>query len=996
MTGRQPSREVRGTRAPAAAVILGACLAAGSLLGSVIEVRAEKVGVAAAVNPDAFSSLSGTPNEQLNIGKSIFYNERIKTTASGLVQVLLIDGSTFTVGPNSNLVIDKFVYDPRKKTGEMVATFSKGTMRFIGGKLSKNAGGVKVNTPSGALAIRGGMFQGNATRGVYSFLYGESMTFRGRNGQTQTVYQPGYTLDLSGGTPSVRPTTPEDTNSFMQALASPANNTAGPSQTDQGSNNPPPPLAETVSLQSLVSDATATEIDDTLQKQETKQDPPLENTPNETDEPPPPVQIRARVLTSPGTFTAFPGTLSQFTTHDNQSLLGGDETAEVDDFEKTFTIENDRLVGTVSGLTDSSKDGPETISPTDIDFPAEFSQCTANGVCLVTDATLTENGVTDNYVGRFVGRQNFFAYHVAQGEITERGLAIDPDNPEPILAFGGTTHDFGTPSGRVHLFSLTPDVIQNAPAPFTSNSSTPEGGFDNMSVTPLALLEKDDNPDSRSVWLQTSFYIGSEGLDGGDGYPQLLSDGSQDSFVNVALGGMSKDGGLTGARRGGSSVEIDTCGDGCIRRDALAFTGDIATLAGPDGGHFLGTEEPNIVIGADTTGTKNIFNDVPLDPRNVDIQNDTGGTYHIGTGLGSVEPTPQQGGTFQGYAVGMVESGSNQGFTNVVASDSLEDVSLSFDPVSNTLQAGIAVHDVQNNDRFVDSYSFGFGDDPQNPQDRSAYIDDQHYAAIEAATVFQEHVDVFVDDTPGTNLNVATNLPSELSKAVDVVNDGRSYLLASATSYFVSGEQLNVTAYFPETFGAPGESGVGRAFCEGCDFMKWGAWGTRVAFGDNPESPQFVDNVHLGWWVAGNPTSVVELDDLFNIGASAKYTGSVIGNVASRLNSETWRTYVAAGDLAMHWDFGDRAGILNINNFDRRSYQTPITQPTINLNKFSGSSFTQTGGPALSAVSGAATGSFFRGPQSPAQGVGGNFNIRANNYKSTGIFMGSGLPMPKQ
>jgi len=118
--------------------------------------QAEKVGVAAAVNPDAFSSLSGTPN---NIGKSIFYNERINTTNSGLVQVLLVDGSTFTVGPNSNLVIDRFVYDPRKKTGELVATFSKGTMRFIGGKLSKNEGGVTVNTPSGALAIRGGMFQ---------------------------------------------------------------------------------------------------------------------------------------------------------------------------------------------------------------------------------------------------------------------------------------------------------------------------------------------------------------------------------------------------------------------------------------------------------------------------------------------------------------------------------------------------------------------------------------------------------------------------------------------------------------------------------------------------------------------------------------------------------------------------------------------------------------------------------------------------------------------
>jgi hypothetical protein len=114
--------------------------------------HADKVGVAAAVNPDAFSSLSGAPQSQLNIGKSIFYNERINTTGSGLVQVLLVDGSTFTVGPGSDLVIDKFVYDPNKKTGQVVASLSKGMMRFVGGKISKNDEGVTIKTPAGALA----------------------------------------------------------------------------------------------------------------------------------------------------------------------------------------------------------------------------------------------------------------------------------------------------------------------------------------------------------------------------------------------------------------------------------------------------------------------------------------------------------------------------------------------------------------------------------------------------------------------------------------------------------------------------------------------------------------------------------------------------------------------------------------------------------------------------------------------------------------------------
>ena len=88
------------------------------------------------------------------------YNERIDTSGTGVVQVLLLDGSTFTVGPNSNLVIDKFVYDPGRGKGELVASFTKGALRFIGGKLSKPVGGIQVKTPAGELTVRGGMFQG--------------------------------------------------------------------------------------------------------------------------------------------------------------------------------------------------------------------------------------------------------------------------------------------------------------------------------------------------------------------------------------------------------------------------------------------------------------------------------------------------------------------------------------------------------------------------------------------------------------------------------------------------------------------------------------------------------------------------------------------------------------------------------------------------------------------------------------------------------------------
>ena len=44
--------------------------------------------------------------------------------AAGL-QIMLLDGTTFSVGPNSSMVIDEFVFDPSSGTGKLTASISK-------------------------------------------------------------------------------------------------------------------------------------------------------------------------------------------------------------------------------------------------------------------------------------------------------------------------------------------------------------------------------------------------------------------------------------------------------------------------------------------------------------------------------------------------------------------------------------------------------------------------------------------------------------------------------------------------------------------------------------------------------------------------------------------------------------------------------------------------------------------------------------------------------
>jgi FecR-like protein len=183
---------------------------------------ADRVGVAAAVTPQATSQPPGGETKTLKIGKSVLYNERIDTSASGVVQVLLLDGSTFTVGPGSSLVIDKFVYNPASGKGSLVASFSKGALRVVGGKLSKDAHGISVKTPAGAITVRGGIFTGwfaGSNKALIAFNFGHYLSLK-RNGALYTLNRTGMLFAINDpGKPVMRETTAADIN-FILAMVS--------------------------------------------------------------------------------------------------------------------------------------------------------------------------------------------------------------------------------------------------------------------------------------------------------------------------------------------------------------------------------------------------------------------------------------------------------------------------------------------------------------------------------------------------------------------------------------------------------------------------------------------------------------------------------------------------------------------------------------------------------------------------------------------------------
>lgn len=200
-------------------------------------VAAQDVGVAAAVNQAAQGTRPGAGIRTIGLGDNVIYNERIDTNDGGLVQLLLADGTTFTVGPNSSLVIDSFVYNPDAGTAQVAATLTKGVLRFIGAATSKTPDGVAITTPVGVVGIRGGVtdINMNPPAGIpphISMIFGNSVTLTSGGELLGRLFEAGYSLAASGGSVETIKTPPDWSSQIQQALSS------NPGQTG-GTTNPP-------------------------------------------------------------------------------------------------------------------------------------------------------------------------------------------------------------------------------------------------------------------------------------------------------------------------------------------------------------------------------------------------------------------------------------------------------------------------------------------------------------------------------------------------------------------------------------------------------------------------------------------------------------------------------------------------------------------------------------------------------------------------------------
>lgn len=119
------------------------------------------VGVVAAAHGSVQISKSGEVGRVAGSGEPIYLGDEVSTDAKGQLQIMLLDETVFTIGPNSSIVIDTFVYDPATHDGKIDARVMKGVFRFITGQIAhKKPSNVEVKLPTGSVGVRGTIFYG--------------------------------------------------------------------------------------------------------------------------------------------------------------------------------------------------------------------------------------------------------------------------------------------------------------------------------------------------------------------------------------------------------------------------------------------------------------------------------------------------------------------------------------------------------------------------------------------------------------------------------------------------------------------------------------------------------------------------------------------------------------------------------------------------------------------------------------------------------------------
>ena len=82
----------------------------------------------------AIGQITNQKNEVLKAGDNVYFGDIIKADSQSKSQVLLLDETVITLGEQTTIIMDEFIYDPNKQNGKIISTVLKGSVKVLSGK----------------------------------------------------------------------------------------------------------------------------------------------------------------------------------------------------------------------------------------------------------------------------------------------------------------------------------------------------------------------------------------------------------------------------------------------------------------------------------------------------------------------------------------------------------------------------------------------------------------------------------------------------------------------------------------------------------------------------------------------------------------------------------------------------------------------------------------------------------------------------------------------
>lgn len=137
------------------------------LVAAVVEAASPSIGRVTRITGDQLGSAQaqGGPVRKLATGDPVFAGERIRTGAGTVLQIEFTDKSRFTLGPNSEFEVERYLQASAGSSEEAFhSRIIKGAFRFVSGLIARKQGqNMQVSITVATIGIRGTHVEGEVT-----------------------------------------------------------------------------------------------------------------------------------------------------------------------------------------------------------------------------------------------------------------------------------------------------------------------------------------------------------------------------------------------------------------------------------------------------------------------------------------------------------------------------------------------------------------------------------------------------------------------------------------------------------------------------------------------------------------------------------------------------------------------------------------------------------------------------------------------------------------